>query len=125
MQDSGILEPDTLPRDGIFNSQHAPKDHMGSGSPDIGSRPELLAKIAGAHSMPEYLAFFKNAQLRGFVKSFTGIHYDQIFLRGGNPRDEFLTAWVPLGDVAADGLEGENGWLLTMRLGMLSFTILI
>ena len=33
----------------------------------------------------------------------TGIHYDQIFLRGGDAADEFLTAWVPIGDIALDG----------------------
>lgn len=31
----------------------------------------------------------------------TGIHYDQLFLRGGEA--EFLTAWVPIGDCAATG----------------------
>ncbi len=31
----------------------------------------------------------------------TGIHYDKIFLRGGDA--EFLTAWVPIGDCAATG----------------------
>ena len=31
----------------------------------------------------------------------TGIHYDQYFLRGGEV--EFLTAWVPIGDCAANG----------------------
>lgn len=35
--------------------------------------------------------------------SSTAIHYDQIFLRAGNPEHEFLTAWVPLGDIAVDG----------------------
>ena len=31
----------------------------------------------------------------------TGIYYDQYFLRGGEA--EFLTAWVPIGDCAANG----------------------
>lgn len=31
----------------------------------------------------------------------TGIHDDQLFLRGGEA--EFLTAWVPIGDCAATG----------------------
>ena len=31
----------------------------------------------------------------------TGIHYDQLFLRGGEA--EVLTAWVPIGDCAATG----------------------
>jgi phytanoyl-CoA hydroxylase len=31
----------------------------------------------------------------------TGIHYDRIFLRAGE--SEFLTAWVPIGDCAANG----------------------
>jgi phytanoyl-CoA hydroxylase len=31
----------------------------------------------------------------------TGIHYDRIFLRYGEA--EFLTAWVPIGDCAANG----------------------
>lgn len=126
MQDSGILERCSSPRDGIYNSQTAPETHLGIGSLGLRERPELEKKLVGAHCTPEYLAFLKNSALRGFVKSFTGrkndillertmlrhavpgghstgIHYDQIFLRGGNPKDEFLTAWVPLGDIAADG----------------------
>ena len=31
----------------------------------------------------------------------TGLHYDQIFLRGGAA--EFLTAWIPIGDCTAEG----------------------
>lgn len=31
----------------------------------------------------------------------TGIHYDKLFLRGGDA--EFLTAWVPIGDCVATG----------------------
>ena len=31
----------------------------------------------------------------------TGIHYDKYFLRGGEA--DFLTAWVPIGDCAANG----------------------
>jgi len=45
--------------------------------------------------------------------SSTSIHYDQIFLRAGNPEHEFLTALVPLSDIAIDGrglmyLEGSS-----------------
>ena len=36
----------------------------------------------------------------------TGVHYDQLFLRGGDP-DNVCTAWVPMGDIPV-----ENGGLI-------------
>lgn len=126
MQDTGILKPKTSPRDGIYNAEDKPGMHSGIGSFALRDQPELQKKLIGAHCMPEYLQFLEHPALRGFIKAFmewkddillqrtmirhavpgspsTGIHYDQIYLRGGNPKDEFLTAWVPMGDIAADG----------------------
>lgn len=44
----------------------------------------------------------------GAKKTATGVHYDQLFLRGGPPT--FLTAWVPVGDVTP-----EQGGLLYLE----------
>jgi phytanoyl-CoA hydroxylase len=82
--------------------------------------------IESAHVTPAYLQFLEHPALRQFIRDFmrwkkdvlvtrtilrhqipsaasTGIHYDQIYLRGGDPADEFLTAWIPIGDIAIDG----------------------
>ena len=133
LSDTNILKPDTSPRDGIFNPSEDPLQHQGLG----GSLPEEQAKVdrlVAAHLTPEYLAFVAHPSLRTFVRKLmgwqnevlvkrsmlrhnapgsrsTGIHYDQLFLRHG--ASEFLTAWVPIGDCAANGgglmyLEGSS-----------------
>ncbi|KAL8825056.1 MAG: hypothetical protein Q9191_004643 [Dirinaria sp. TL-2023a] len=121
MSPTGLLLPNTSPRDGIFNSALDPLAHQG-----VGGTPEqsALELIDAAHATPVYRKFLTHPDLRGFVREFmgweqevllkrgilrhhspgslsTGIHYDQIFLRGGEP--EFLTAWVPIGDCTATG----------------------
>ena len=81
------------------------------GDPEKSSR-ELLDAV---HATPEYEEFLTHPDLRNFVRHFmswkdeilvkrallrhncpgsesTGIHYDQLFLRAGEP--VFLTAWV-------------------------------
>ena len=121
MSPSGILLPHTSPRDGIFNSALDPLEHQGIGGDPEKSSRELLD---AAHATPEYKYFLAHPKLRNFVRQFmswkqeilvkrallrhncpgsesTGIHYDQLFLRAGEP--EFLTAWVPIGDCAATG----------------------
>lgn len=121
MEPSGILLPSTSPRDGIFDSAKDPMAHQGlGGAPDESS----FKRLNEAHQLPQYQEFLKHPNLRSFVREFTGwekevllkrallrhncpgsqstgIHYDQIFLRNGEP--EFLTAWVPMGDCAATG----------------------
>jgi phytanoyl-CoA hydroxylase len=87
-------------------------------------RSDLWGKIDDAHALPEYLELNKHPVLLNFIKTFTewespvlykrsvlrpyfpggGMtppHYDQLFLRGGDPG--FLTAWLPLGDIELRG----------------------
>lgn len=122
----GILAPGTSPREGIFDTSANPNYHAGIGAPELADDEEMREKIASSHLIPRYLDFLQHPSLRKFVQDFMGwkrevmlqrtllrhtvptlqsttIHYDQIFLRGGNPKDEFLTAWVPIGDIAING----------------------
>ena len=121
MAPSGILLPQTSPRDGIFNAALDPMMYQGLGGTPEQSSFELLE---AAHTTPEFRTFLAHPNLRGFIRNFmqwkqevilkrallrhncpgsmsTGIHYDQLFLRGGEA--EFLTAWVPIGDCAPTG----------------------
>ncbi|KAI4092151.1 MAG: hypothetical protein LQ344_003634 [Seirophora lacunosa] len=118
---TGMLRPNTSPRDGIFNPSSDPNAHEG-----IGGLPEETTKqlLDAAHADPCYRTFLAHPDLRAFIRHFTGwkqevivdramlrhncpgskstgIHYDQYFLRDGD--DEFLTAWVPIGDCAPAG----------------------
>ena len=120
-QHTGILRPDTNPRDGIFDPGNNPLDHQG-----IGGTPEQETNdlLNIAHVDPKYRQFLKHPALRSFIRNFmgwkqeviteramlrhncpggvsTGVHYDQYFLRAGQA--EFLTAWVPMGDCAPNG----------------------
>jgi phytanoyl-CoA hydroxylase len=123
---SGILKQGTSPREGIYNPSGNPTDHTGIGAPVLSENDFLRDRIVTAHVTESYLSFLQHPALRSFVRSFmqwkedvllprsllrhtvpgsesTGVHYDQIFLRGGDPHDEFLTAWVPIGDIAVNG----------------------
>ncbi|KAL8933762.1 MAG: hypothetical protein Q9211_005602 [Gyalolechia sp. 1 TL-2023] len=118
---TGMLHPDKSPREGIFNASSDPNAHEG-----IGGLPEDTTKqlLDAAHADPVYRTFLAHPALRSFIRHFTGweqevivdramlrhncpgskstgIHYDQYFLRDGD--DEFLTAWVPIGDCAPAG----------------------
>ena len=118
---TGMLLPNTSPRDGIFDSAKDPLLYQG-----IGGAPDQAALnlLDAAHATPEYLKFVAHPDLRAFIREFmgwkkeimvdramlrhncpnsltTGVHYDQYFLRAGEA--EFLTAWVPIGDCAANG----------------------
>ncbi|KAL9579778.1 MAG: hypothetical protein Q9212_004901 [Teloschistes hypoglaucus] len=118
---TGMLALSTSPRDGIFDSSSNPSAYEG-----IGGVPETSTKdlLNTAHASPMYRTFLAHPSLRAFIRHFTGwkqervldramlrhncpgsqstgIHYDQYFLRDGE--DEFLTAWVPIGDCAAAG----------------------
>ncbi len=80
--------------------------------------------VEASHQMPEYVQFCNHPALTDFVKYFKGwsdttlyqrtllranlpgssptnMHYDQIFLREGDP--SFLTAWIPIGDFDLKG----------------------
>ena len=77
-----------------------------------------------SHVQPDYLRFLEHPDLRQRVRDLmgwdkeillqrtmlrhncpgglsTGIHYDKLFLRDGG--SYFLTAWVPIGDISAEG----------------------
>lgn len=119
---SGLLSPDTGPREGIFNSRLDPTAHQGLGATPQDSVMQNLDEI---HASKEYQNFLHHPDLRDWVRRLTGwqreavlkrgllrhnvpgskcpsgIHYDQLFLRAGDPA--FVTAWVPIGDCAADG----------------------
>jgi phytanoyl-CoA hydroxylase len=119
---TGLLAPDTSPRDGIFNTELDPNVHQGLGATPQDSAMQTLDEI---HASKEYQDFITHPdlchwvrQLMGWEKEVvlkrgllrhnvpgskcpSGIHYDQLFLRAGDP--VFVTAWVPVGDCAADG----------------------
>ncbi|KAI1082834.1 hypothetical protein F5B20DRAFT_530589 [Whalleya microplaca] len=128
---SGVLAPNTLPVEGIFDDQKDKLDYpgIGAGSTDANGRPRggLFVDLAlKAHSEPWYKdEFCKHPALQSFISKLQGwgdntliltrsllrnntphnkaigVHYDQIFLRHGE--DTSVTAWVPMGDVALDG----------------------
>lgn len=132
---TGILKPGTTPRDGIFNPGEDPLLHAGIGASDLPEEQEKVTKLTEAHASAFYQQFLAHPDFRGFIREFmgweretmvlrnmlrhncpgglsTGIHYDKLFLRGG--KADFLTAWVPIGDVAVNGgglvyLEGSSG----------------
>ncbi|KAL8689959.1 MAG: hypothetical protein Q9218_004491 [Villophora microphyllina] len=118
---TGMLAPHTSPREGIFNPSSNPTAYEGIGGVPKESTANLLDT---AHASPTYRTFLDHPSLRAFIRHFTGwhqerildramlrhncpgsqstgIHYDQYFLRDGE--DEFLTAWVPIGDCAPAG----------------------
>ncbi|CAK3834422.1 Hypothetical predicted protein [Lecanosticta acicola] len=124
MSPTGILAPNTSPRDGIFNPSADPVAHHGNGGRDLPSDDAKVHRLIQAHTLPTYLAFLSHPTLRSFVQNFmawdgdvlvkrtllrhnvpggfsTGIHYDKIFLRAGAA--DFLTAWVPFGDCSPHG----------------------
>ncbi|MCJ1447920.1 MAG: hypothetical protein MMC23_008432 [Stictis urceolatum] len=119
---TGLLAPDTSPRDGIFNPALDPTKHQGLGAAPEESARATLDEIHGCAGYHQFLAhpdlrewvrrvsgwekevLLKRGLIRHNVpgsKCPSGIHYDQLFLRAGDP--VFVTAWVPIGDCAADG----------------------
>ncbi|KAK5680702.1 hypothetical protein LTR17_027541 [Elasticomyces elasticus] len=123
LRSTGILKPGTSPREGIFDAAQDPLVHNGVGGRDLPEDVERQKLLESAHTLPAYLAFLEHSDLRNFIRSFmgwdkdvilkrtllrhnvpnglsTGCHYDRIFLRAG---EDFLTAWVPIGDCTADG----------------------
>ncbi|MCJ1269378.1 hypothetical protein MMC22_009270 [Lobaria immixta] len=123
-QPTGILQPGTLPEDGIFNSAHNPHDHRGIGAGLLPPEEFQIQTLISSHVRPEYLKFLEHPNLRQMVRDLmgwkketllrrtmlrhnipgglsTGIHYDKLFLRDGGAY--FLTAWVPIGDISIQG----------------------
>ena len=119
---TGILKPATDPIDGLFDASLDPSKHQGLGATPAKTSEKLLDEI---HKSAECHEFLKHPDLRAWVRRLTGwesevildrglmrhnvpgsrcpsgIRYDQLFLRAGDP--VFLTAWLPIGDCAADG----------------------
>ena len=118
---TGLLAPETPPRLGLFNPSADPLAHQGLGGTPLETSHSLLD---AAHASPTYRRFLTHPALRSFVRHLTGwqqevllergllrhnapgslstgIHYDQLFLRAGDP--SFVTAWVPIGDCSAQG----------------------
>lgn len=117
---SSLMEPGSSPRDGIFNSSSHPDAHKGIGGEGLPTDPVEQRILIDAHLNPKYRDFVEHPALTGFIREFmgwkehrilnrtmlrhnvpfgsgTGIHYDKLFLRGGE--GFFLTAWVPIGKI--------------------------
>ncbi|MDI1489164.1 MAG: hypothetical protein OHK93_008442 [Ramalina farinacea] len=121
---TGILLPGTNPVDGVFNATTDPAYHAGLGAGNLPSSEDDVEKLISAHVLPDYLKFLDHPDLRAMVRALmnwdreillrrtllrhniphglsTGVHYDKLFLRDGGAY--FLTAWVPIGDIALNG----------------------
>jgi len=119
---TSLLDPTKPFVEGVFNPTESAEAHKGIGGGD--TEGEDLKRLVGAHREANYLNFLQHPQLRGMVRELmgwdeevllqrtmlrhnvpggesTGVHYDKLFLRGGDAF--FLTAWVPIGDVRATG----------------------
>ncbi|KAF2098593.1 hypothetical protein NA57DRAFT_38877 [Rhizodiscina lignyota] len=137
---SGILKDGTAPVAGIFDSA---KDvtlfpGIGVGRVDEQQGADFVSLALDAHSQDWYAdKFCKHPVLLDFMARFTGwstdtrrlertllrnnipdtkaigVHYDQIFLRYGEPTS--VTVWVPMGDIKINGgglMYLENGHAL-------------
>lgn len=78
------------------------------GSPDgrvpgLVNHPKLLQFVADFTGWGDKTLAIRRTLLRNNTpgNKAIGVHYDQIFLRHGEP--SVLTAWVPVGDIALDG----------------------
>lgn len=119
-----MLKPGTDPEDGIFDTSQTPSDHAGIGAGVLPPSEVEQQRMIQAHVEPEYLQFLEHPSLRQMVRDLrgwdqdvllqrtmlrhnipggasTGVHYDKLFLRAGSAY--FLTAWVPIGDIAMNG----------------------
>lgn len=126
---TGVLQPSSQPVDGLYNTLSDPRDfpNVGAGKPPGDSKAGVFLRLAEkAHTEPWYLEFSRHPAVLDFVKKLTGwsddeafllprsllrnntpvnkaigVHYDQIFLRRGDPTS--VTAWVPIGDIGRHG----------------------
>ncbi|KAK5678754.1 hypothetical protein LTS10_009198 [Elasticomyces elasticus] len=84
-------------------------------SEDLCKHPALKEFVAKLTSWNDKTRAFERTLLRNNVpgNKAIGVHYDQIFLRYGEPTA--ITAWVPIGDIRLDGgglIYLEHGHLL-------------
>ncbi|KIN08525.1 hypothetical protein OIDMADRAFT_100270 [Oidiodendron maius Zn] len=70
---------------------------------DFCKHPVLLEFVAGLTGWEEHTVAFRRTLLRNNIPGTKaiGVHYDQIFLRYGEPTS--VTAWVPMGDIGLTG----------------------
>ncbi|KAH8147212.1 uncharacterized protein LAJ45_08690 [Morchella importuna] len=80
---------------------------------DFCQHPKLREFVAGMSGWGEHTVVLRRTLLRNNIPGTTaiGVHYDQIFLRHGEPTA--ITAWVPIGDIRVKGggliyLEGSH-----------------
>ena len=127
LEPSGVLKPGSDPVDGIFDDAKDVGEFPGIGVgrlEDMAPQAqEFVSRALSAHSQPWYTQdLCKHPILLDFMARFTGwgpehtlplertllrnnipqtkaigVHYDQIFLRYGEPTS--ITVWVPMGDV--------------------------
>ncbi|KAF4447163.1 phytanoyl-CoA hydroxylase [Fusarium austroafricanum] len=126
---SGVLQPNSDPVEGIFDPDNKGVDYPSIGAGPFGKEqinPGSFASLAEqAHAENFYLEFSRHPALREFVSNLKGwgdktkllprsllrnntphnnaigVHYDQSFLRYGEPTS--VTAWVPIGDISLQG----------------------
>lgn len=128
LSSSGVLAPGTMPVEGIFDATKPASLFPGIGAGAGGDeQSEMFTRLAlEAHSQDWYTEdLCRHPAMMDFMAKFTGwgektsglrrtllrnnipgtkaigVHYDQIFLRHGEPTS--ITAWVPIGDVKIDG----------------------
>ncbi|KAL1895259.1 hypothetical protein Sste5346_005406 [Sporothrix stenoceras] len=131
LEPSGVLKPGSDPVDGIFDASKNVAEFPGIGVgrlEDMAPQAqEFVTRALGAHSQPWYnQTLCKHPVLLEFMARFTGwgientlplertllrnnipqakaigVHYDQIFLRHGEPTS--VTVWVPMGNVSLRG----------------------
>ncbi|KAJ5086158.1 hypothetical protein N7532_010929 [Penicillium argentinense] len=106
LQPTGVLEEGTRPVEGIFNPLKSPEDFPGigaGGAEDFCRHPALTSFIARFTGWDSNSLGLRRSLLRNNIPGTKpiGVHYDQIFLRHGEPTS--VTAWVPIGDIKLIG----------------------
>jgi phytanoyl-CoA hydroxylase len=119
----GLTKPDAPFVDAIYDPLHGPSLGIGGGDLTVNAEADLDI-LEKCHTDPYYVSFTDHPALRTMVRALTdwkeelllrrtmlrhhvpnapatGVHYDKLFLRGGDAF--FLTAWVPIGDIAVNG----------------------
>jgi len=140
MSPSGVLKEGTEPVAGIFDTDKAASNFPGIGVGRVAEGTDkahdFLSLALEAHGQHWYAEeFCKHPALLEFISRFTGwgsrtralertllrnnipgaqaigVHYDQIFLRHGEPTS--VTVWIPMGDIRING-----GGLMYLENGM-------
>lgn len=81
MSPTGILKPNTSPRDGIFNPANDPIAHSGVGGTDLPEDLFKVQKLTEAHALPVYQAFLAHPALRAFIREFMGWKKETMVMR--------------------------------------------